>query len=114
MGCYPFSLVSFFGFDSKKLKVVYKTKNKKLNHVKVNFICKKIKFEIIFSIFRKYENFIQVHFKDNSTYKLNHFFLWKKIQKKNYISRANKKKKFLKLMKKIYLKKFLAFQIRNY
>lgn len=128
MGCYPFSLVSFFGFDNKKFNVVYKTKNNKLSYLKVNFICKKIKFEIIFSIFQKYENFIQVNFKDNSTYKLNHFFYGKKIQKKIYIYKLNKKIEILKineinLFKKIFNysnKKLLAlsqeqfFVIKNY
>ena len=91
MGCYPFSLVSYFGFDNKKYKVFYKTKNKKLIFLKVSFLSKKIKFIITLAIFKKYENYVKIFFKDNSFYHLNHFFYGKKIKKLNYFCDSNKK-----------------------
>jgi hypothetical protein len=97
MGCYPFSLVSYFSFDNKNYKVLYKTKNKKLNFVKVSFLSKKIKFTIKLAIFQKYENYVKIIFKDNSFYHLNNFFYGKKIKKLNYFCDSNKKIKKWKI-----------------
>jgi hypothetical protein len=91
MGCYPFSLVSYFGFDNKKYKVFYKTKKNKLIFLKISFLSKQIKFIIKLAIFKKYENYIKIIFKDNSIYRLNHFFYGKKIKKLNYFCDSNKK-----------------------
>lgn len=109
IGCYPFSLVSYFGFNNKKVKVLYKIKKKKLNYIEVLFASKSIKFKIMFSIFQKYENYIRVSFKDGSSYQLNHFFYGKKIQKIISIYKLNKKKKILKINEKNLFK-----QIFNY
>ena len=97
MGCYPFSLVSYFSFHNKNYKVLYKTKNKKLNFVKVSFLSKKIKFTIKLAIFQKYENYVKIIFKDNSFYHLNNFFYGKKIKKLNYFCDSNKKIKKWKI-----------------
>jgi len=97
MGCYPFSLISYFGIDNKNNKVLYKIKNKKLNYLEVIFLSKKIKFIIKLAIFKKYENYIKVIFKDNSFFLLNHFFYGKKINKLNYFLDKNKKIKILKI-----------------
>ena len=82
MGCYPFSLLAYFGFNNRKFNVKHKIKNKKLNFLEISLISKKIKFEIILSIFQKYENYVKVNFQDGSTYQLDHFFYGKKIKKK--------------------------------
>lgn len=97
MGCYPFSLISYFGIDNKNNKVLYKIKNKKLNFLEVAFLSKKIKFIIKLAIFKKYENYTKVIFKDNSFFHLNHFFYGKKINKLNYFFDTNKKIKILKI-----------------
>jgi hypothetical protein len=97
MGCYPFSLISYFGIDNKNNKVLYKIKNKKLNFLEVTFLSKKIKFIIKLALFKKYENYIKVMFKDNSFFHLNHFFYGKKINKLNYFLDTNKKIKILKI-----------------
>jgi len=97
MGCYPFSLISYFGIDNKSNKVLYKKKNKKLNFLEVTFLSKKIKFIIKVAIFKKYENYVKVIFKDNSFFHLNHFFYGKKINKLNYFLDSKKKIKILKI-----------------
>ena len=75
----------------KNCKVFYKVKNKKLNFLKVLFLSKKIKFIIKLAIFKQYENYVKIIFKDNSFYHLNHFFYGKKIKKLNYFCDSNKK-----------------------
>ncbi len=109
MGCYPFSLISYFGFNNKKFKVSYKTKNRKLNYINILFKSKNIKFEITFSIFQKYENYVRVNFKDNSTYQLNHIFYGKKIQKKTLLYKLNKKIKILKINEKNLFKEIFNY-----
>ena len=91
MGCYPFSLVSYFGFDSNNYKVLYKTKNKNINFLEVSFTSKKIKFKITLAIYKAYENYIKVTLKDNTISYFNHFFYGKKIKKTNYLHQPNKK-----------------------
>lgn len=128
IGCYPFSLISYFNFNNNNYKISYKAKNKKLVYVNIIFFSKKIKFRIILSIFRKYKNYVKIKFLDNTSYRMDHFFYGKKIEKNIFINRLNKKKKFLKikeenLFKKIfsfskekfvYLSKDQYFLIRNY
>ena len=91
MGCYPFSLVSYFGFDSSNYKVLYKTKKKKINFIEILFTSKEIKFKITLAIYKAYENYVKVIFKDKAIYYFNHFFYGKKIKKTNYVHRPNKK-----------------------
>ena len=93
LGCYPFSLISYFCFDLKNYKVFYKTKNKKLNLIKVLFSSKKIKFNILLATNQTYENSVNVKYEDNLNYYFNHFFYGKKIKKINYIYELNQKKK---------------------
>ena len=91
MGCYPFSLVSYFGFESNNYKVLHRTKNKKINFIEVLFTSKKIKFKITLAIYKAYENYVKVTFKDDAIYYFNHFFYGKKIKKTNYLHQPNKK-----------------------
>ena len=97
MGCYPFSLISFFNFDNNSYKVSYKIKDKKISFIKILFTSKQIKFSITIEIFKKYENYVKINFKDNIFYILNHFFYGKKIKKTNYIYKLNKKIKTVKI-----------------
>lgn len=97
MGCYPFSLLSYFGFNSKNYKVFYKSKNKKINLIKILFNSKNIKFKITVAIFKAYENYVKVRFIDNSYYQMNHFFYGKKKNKINYFYELNKKVKIIKI-----------------
>lgn len=96
IGCYPFSLVSYFGFYNKNYKVQYKTKYNKLSFIEISFISKKIKFKITLAIYEEYKNYVKVIFKNGSFYQLNHFFYGKKIKKINYSYLLNKKIKVVK------------------
>ena len=111
MGCYPFSLISYFNFDNKNYKVYYKIKDKKINSIEVFFISKNIKFFITLAIFKKYENYIKINFKNNIHYHFNHFFYGKKIKKLNYIYKSNKKIKTLKINEDNLFK--IIFQYSN-
>lgn len=91
MGCYPFSLVSYFGFDSSNYKVLYKTRKKKINFIEILFASKKIKFKITLAIYNAYKNYVKVTFKDKAIYYFHHFFYGKKIKKINYKHQPNKK-----------------------
>ena len=82
MGCYPFSLISYFSFNYNNLVISHKIKNKKLIFIKSSFVSKKIKFKITIAIYRKYENYVKVNFNNNTSLILNHFFYGKKIVKK--------------------------------
>ena len=97
MGCYPFSFISYFGFDNKNYKVLYKKKNKKIIFLKVLFNSKNIQFVISLAIYKSYENYIKIFFENKSSFQLNHFFYGKKIQKLNYFVKSNKKIKILKI-----------------
>ena len=128
VGCYPFSLISYFGFDNKNYNVEYKTKYNKLSFVKVSFTSKKIKFKIFIAIYEEYKNYVKVIFKNGSYYQLNHFFYGKKIKKINHSYSINKKIKEFKineenLFKNIFdyssqkllkLSKAQYFVIKNY
>lgn len=89
MGCYPISLISYFKFNSNNCEVSYKKKNKTLSFLKINFLSRKIKFNIIIAIYRKYKNFVKIYFKNNTIYHLDHFFYGKKIQKINVLKSVN-------------------------
>lgn len=128
MGCYPFSLISYFGFSKKIYKIKYTTKNKKINFIEILFKSKKIKFIITLAIYVAYKNYVKIIYKNNSYYQLNHFFYGKKIKKDNYLFLFNKKKKEFKineenLFKNIFnyssqkllkLSKAQYFVIKNY
>lgn len=109
MGCYPFSLISYFKYSIKNYKVFYKIKKKKLNFIEVLFISKKIKFNIILAIFKKYENYVKVYFKDGNYYQFNHFFYGKKIKKHNYIFKLNNKIKIYKVNEENLFKKIFSY-----
>lgn len=113
IGCYPFSLISYFGFNSKSYKINYELKNKKLSLIIICFISKKIKFNIIISIYKSYENFVKVIFKDSIVYHLNHFFYGKKIKKFNYIYDGNKTLKILKIDEKNLFSKIFNYSNRK-
>ena len=108
MGCYPFSFISYFGFDNKKYKVSYKKKNKKIIFLKVLFKTKNIQFTISLAIYKPYKNFIKIFFEDKSNFQFNHFFYGKKIQKLNYFFKSNKKFKVLKIKEEDLFKKIFS------
>tara|TARA_A100001015_G_scaffold319201_1_gene441381 strand:- start:672 stop:1589 length:918 start_codon:yes stop_codon:yes gene_type:complete len=108
MGCYPFSFISYFGFDNKNYKVSYKKKNKKIIFVKVLFNSKNIQFAISLAIYKSYENYIKIFFEDKSSFQFNHFFYGKKIQKLNYFVKSNKKVKILKIKEENLFKKIFS------
>ena len=87
----------------------HKLKNKKLSLVIIFFNSKKIKFNIIISIYKSYENFVKITFKNNSIYHLNHFFYGKKIRKHNYIYDSNGNLKILKINEKNLFNHILNF-----
>ena len=89
MGCYPFSLLSYFNFDVKNYKIRYKIKKSYLNFFEVFFYSKKIKFNIICAVFQKYENFLKINFKNLTSCQFNHVFYGRKIIKKNYYYNGN-------------------------
>jgi hypothetical protein len=93
LGCYPFSLISYFSFDIKNYKIFYKIKNKKLNLVQVSFLSKKIKFNIMIAINQAYKNFVNIKYENNLNYNLNYFFYGKKIKKNNFFYKLNQKRK---------------------
>ena len=92
MGCYPFSLLSYFNFDLKNFKIRYKIKKKYLNSFEVFFYSKKIKFNIICAVFQKYENFLKINFKNLTSCQFNHVFYGRKIRKENYYYNGDTKK----------------------
>lgn len=109
MGCYPFSLVSYFGLSCKNYKVLYKTKNKKLTFIEVSFIAKRIKIKITLAIYKSYENYVKVIFKDKSYHQLNHFFYGKQIKKINYIYELKQKIKISKVKEKNLFKSIFNY-----
>jgi predicted dehydrogenase len=109
LGCYPFSLISYFNFNFENYKVFYKTKNKKLNQIKVLFSSKRIKFNIILATNQTYENSVNVKYDDNLNYYLDYFFYGKKIKKINYIHELNQKKKVFIINDKNLFESILKF-----
>tara|TARA_A100001015_G_scaffold229308_1_gene259244 strand:- start:1657 stop:2574 length:918 start_codon:yes stop_codon:yes gene_type:complete len=100
IGCYPFSLISYFGFNNKIYTIDYELKRNKLSSINIFFISKKIKFNILIAIYKPYKNFVKIIFKNNIVYHLNHFFYGKKIKKYNYMYDINKKMKIYKIDEK--------------
>lgn len=109
MGCYPFSLFSSFKLSNKNFNVSYKIKNEKINFIQIFFISRKIKIKVTLAVYNKYENYVKVIFKNNSFYKLNHFFYGKKLKKINYFYSANKKLKTFSVDEENLFKKILKF-----
>ena len=109
MGCYPFSLLAFFGFNFQNYKILYKTINKKINFIEIKFVSKKINFKIILACFKDYKNFVRVKLKDKSIYHLNHFFYGKKINKLNYIYKTKNKIKRFKIPEENLFKNVLNY-----
>ena len=109
MGCYPFSLISYFRFNSNNYKVFYKTKNKRLSFIKTTFLSKKIKFQVIIAIYKTYQNYVQIIFKNNSQYYLDYFFYGKTIQKNNYFLSSSKRKNLIKINEKNLFKSIFSF-----
>lgn len=93
VGCYPFSLISYLGFEMKDFNIAYKFKKKILNYLKIDFTSKKIKFFIKIGFFYNYENFLELSYSDKKKVRFNYFFYGKKIKKKNEIILPNLKKK---------------------
>lgn len=113
MGCYPFSLLAYFGLKNKSYEITYKLSKKKLSFINICFITKKIKFNVIISIYRSYENYVKIHFKDNFVYHLNHFFYGKKIKKYNYIHDSKNNLKILKIEEKNLFSEIFNFSNRK-
>ena len=44
VGCYPFSLISYLGFQMKDFNIRYRFQNKILNYLNIDFISKKLNF----------------------------------------------------------------------
>ena len=109
MGCYPFSLISYFRFNSNNYKVFYKTKNGRLSFIKTIFLSKKIKFEVIIAIYKTYQNYVQILFKNNSQYYLDYFFYGKTIKKNNYFLSSSKQKHLIKINEKNLFKSIFSF-----
>ena len=100
MGCYPFSFVSYFGFDNENYQVFYKKKNTKINYIEIIFTSKNIEFKITLAIYKEYKNYVELMFQDNSSYRLNHFFYGKKKKKLNHYYKSNKKIKTFEVNEK--------------
>ena len=93
VGCYPFSLISYLGFEMKDFNISYKFKNKILNYLNIDFYSKKIKFFVKMGFFSNYENFVEIAHSEKTKVRFNYFFYGKKIKKKNEIILSNTKKK---------------------
>ena len=93
VGCYPFSLISYLGFEMKDFNISYRFKNKILNYLNIDFYSKKTKFFVKIGFFSNYENFIEIAYSNKTKVRINYFFYGKKIKKKNEIILSNTKKK---------------------
>ena len=93
LGCYPFSLISYFKFNNDNFKVFFENKGNKLSFLKIFFLAKNIEFNIIVSVYKAYKNYIQITYKNKSSYHLDYFFYGKKIKILNYFCDSNKKMK---------------------
>ena len=114
MGCYPFSLLAYFNFDFKNFKIRYVVKKKRLIFFEVFFIAKKIKFKIICSVFQKYENFLNVYFKNFTSCKFNYVFYGKKVKKVNYYYKFGKKIKTITINEINIFKKIFSFTKKKF
>ena len=113
VGCYPFSLISYLGFEMKDFNIVYKFKNKILNYLKIDFTSKKIKFFVKIGFFYNYENFLELSYSDKKKIRFNYFFYGKKIIKKNEITLPNLKKKIFTVNDYNVFKKIFNLDIKK-
>lgn len=113
MGCYPFSLLAYFGLRNKSYKITYKLNRKKISLINICFITKNIKFNVVISIYKSYENYVKVYLKDNFIYILNHFFYGKKIKKYNYIYDPKNNLKISKIEEKNLFSEIFNFSNRK-
>ena len=104
VGCYPFSLISYLGFEMKDFNIVYKFKNKILNYLKIDFTSKKIKFFVKIGFFYN---------SDKKKIRFNYFFYGKKIIKKNEITLPNLKKKIFTVNDYNVFKKIFNLDIKK-
>jgi hypothetical protein len=109
LGCYPFSLISYFKFNNDNFKVFFKKKSDKLSLVKIFFLAKNIEFNITIAVYKVYKNYLQITYKNKSIYRFNYFFYGKKIQKINYFQSFNKKIKFFKINEDNLFKNILNY-----
>ena len=113
VGCYPFSLISYLGFEMKDFNINHRFKNKILNYLNIDFYSKKIKFFVKIGFFRKYENFVEIVYSDKTKVRFNYFFYGKKIKKKNEIILSNMKKKTFIVNENNAFKKIFNFEIKK-
>jgi hypothetical protein len=113
VGCYPFSLISYLGFEMKDFHITYKFKNKILNYLNINFISKKIKFFVKIGFFYNYKNFVEISYTDKTKVRFNYFFYGKKMKKKNEITLPNLKKKIFIVNDYNVFKKIFNFDIKK-
>ena len=113
VGCYPFSLISYLGFEMKDFNITHRFKNKILNYLNIDFYSKKIKFFVKIGFFRKYENFVEIVYSDKTKVRFNYFFYGKKIKKKNEIILSNMKKKTFIVNENNAFKKIFNFEIKK-
>jgi hypothetical protein len=113
VGCYPFSLISYLGFEMKDFNIIYKFKNKILNYLKIDFTSKKIKFFVKIGFFYNYENFLELIYSDKTKVRFNYFFYGKKMKKKNEITLPNLKKKIFIVNDYNVFKKIFNFDIKK-
>ena len=107
-------MLAYFNFDLKNFKIRYILKKKCLIFFEVYFIAKKIKFKIICAAFQKYENFLKVNFKNFTSCKFNYVFYGKKVKKKNYYYKLEKKIKTITINEKNIFKKIFSFTKKNF
>ena len=113
VGCYPFSLISYLGFEMKDFNITHRFKNKILNYLKIDFYSKKIKFFVKIGFFRNYENFVEIIYSNKTKVRFNYFFYGKKIKKKNEIILSNMKKKTFIVNEDNTFKKIFNFDIKK-
>lgn len=113
VGCYPFSLISYLGFEMKDFNITHRFKNKILNYLNIDFYSKKIKFFVKIGFFCKYENFVEIVYSNKTKVRFNYFFYGKKIKKKNEIILSNMKKKTFIVKENNTFKKIFNFDIKK-
>ena len=111
VACYPFSLISYLGFNIYKYNFSYKYKNKILNHINISFYTNNINFTIIVSFFIKYQNYVKVILNDSTSLQFNHFFYGKKLVKNNILILPNKKIKVISVNDYDVFKKIFSYDI---
>ena len=114
VGCYPFSLISYFKFKIKNFLISYKFKNKLLSKLNVKFRSENIDFFITISFFEKYKNFAKINFVNKSSLELSYFFYGKKIMKHNSFIFPDKKKIVINCNESNIFRKIFNFEKRKF